>query len=568
MSKKTKTSNSRRSFLRNSALATAAISLSPIDILTNNLVNGIIEKTIADEKNIDLGKYYVHLALAGGPPRWMFDLPLIPNGLKNSSNQNGDEFGKGPMLVTQMSDYQSLSADYNLFQFMGYYFPHLWSTTVPTSDGGSKPMTELLRHMIMFRGLNLGADGHGMNRVKHVSPTPSGISLNGLAADEVGTPIPSIYMNSSLGYKSRSGVSAANVSSSNPLSTMLSPFKLDSGQSFNNEQIEGFVDRALNLLQRRAAQVDAKNKNMFNDRYSAKRLFKKEFGNLNETFSSLRAKYENLIKRSMSEHNLVGVDMQPLISDGSFKFRVQSNLDNGQIMIQEGVDIRDHIVIDGRTRGMLNAESSQGNTTIGNLASSLALAEFSILNNISNSVTLGSIGHLSNLQLATRDFGLRTGRISNNDAHASGYISTMFYFSKYYKALSACLLEFTDVLKNNTIGNKSYFEKSVIHIGGEFNRIARANGSGADHGWQGSNTSVITGMADRPHIIGNIKKSHGSRGGWGLAGEMNDGRDLIIGNVASSISVLLDKESPTPNDKSYLGLQNGKVQSYEKPKNV
>lgn len=555
---------SRRSFLKNTAFAATALSLSPIDMLTNQIINGMIEQSIAEETGMDLNKYYIHLSLVGGPPRWHFDLPLKPNG-------NEDPFEEGKQLITKISDYSTLEAKYELFEYAKTHFPHLWGSMVPNSSGSLSPLTELLQHMIMFRGINLGADGHGQNRVKQVSPIASGYSLSGLAADDSNLPIPSVYLNSSLGYKSKTGVSAANVSSGNPIEKMLTPFLLDNGQSYTNDQIETFVDRAVNLLQKRAQQVDVKNKGLFNDRHRAKQLFKREFGNLASIFTSLRNKYERIIQQSLSQHNLVGVDGEPLISDGSFSFRLQSNLDNGQIYLREGADLRDSIVYQGQTMGMSNESTNNNNTTISNLATSLALAEYSITNNISNSITLGSIGSLSNLRLDTKDFGIQNNKISNNDAHATGAISTMFYFSKYYKALSACLLEFTNSLKNNTHNNKSYFDNTIIHLGGEFNRIARANGSGQDHGWQGSGTSIITGMTDKPHVIGNIKKSHSGRGAWGLAGHMQDlgNREMLIGNVASSITTLLGTESPTPNDSSLLGLQNGKVINYaSKPKNV
>ena len=107
------------------------------------------------------------------------------------------------------------------------------------------------------------------------------------------------------------------------------------------------------------------------------------------------------------------------------------------------------------------------------------------------------------------------------------------------------------------------FNTSVLNFASEFNRSARPNGNGSDHGWRGSNATLFSGMIKAPIVIGNIQEEKDSRNGWGIAAPLDElgGREMVIGNVASSISNILGCESPTPNDQSLVKIENHQVKS-------
>src|SRR4051794_27536616 len=51
----------------------------PMKILMNGLVDGIIAKAQADTGTV-APRNFVYVNMSGGPPRWYWDLPLIPYG--------------------------------------------------------------------------------------------------------------------------------------------------------------------------------------------------------------------------------------------------------------------------------------------------------------------------------------------------------------------------------------------------------------------------------------------------------------------------------------------------------
>lgn len=570
--KKNEEALSRRNFLKTTGLtSTALFALSPLEVFFGSLLQGICDKAIAAETNGSSVINYIHLTMAGGVPRWMFDLPLNPNG--------NDAMVTNNMIISKITNSSTMAANYSLMKHGDFYFPHFWSSKVANSSGNERNAKDLLSHMLTFRGVNLLADGHGLNRIKQVTPIPGGVSLSGLAADKSSAPFPGVYFGSPLGFKSESGLGAVNVSTSgNPLSLLLAPFGTISGsRSYGRgkDVIETMVAKTIDSMKKMGDSSPNSSKKLFTDTANAKKLFETSFGNLTDVFSELFNKYENLIKDTLAMNNHSGVDNFEVTAGTGGTYRIQSN---AVYQLAPGLDLRDTLVRDGRTLGSDGTSLSHGDTTISSLAINMALAEFVIMNELSSSISIQS-SNLTNLTIPILEDGVvkrMNNRLSNNDAHATGAIPTLFYFSKYYRAVCACLLELVDKMKSKSSpygGN--VFQNTVMHVTSDFNRSARTNGIGADHGWQGSNATIFTGMVDSPIVIGNVKKDHAPGttygGTWGIAGHSDDlsGREMLIGNVASSVATILGTKSPTPNDQSMIGVKNGKVINYaSKPKNV
>lgn len=547
----------RRDFLKSALFTTSLVGMSPVEMLFSSMIEGIVSEANAAAANASVLNNYMHISLSGGPPRWMFDLPLMPNGTK-------DNIGTNKMLITKINDFNSMNGEYALFKHGDYYYPHLWGSSVLDADGKRIALTELLQHSVMFRGVNLGADGHDLNRLKQNLPAPGGYSMDGLVASTSSKPIPAIYYVRNLGFRAPNGVGIINTSTSNPVSTLVSPFKFSNARSFGSgNEKESIIARAVSSLKERGQFADPKVKSLFNDTANAKSLFEKEFGNLSEVYNELLNKYKKIIMTNLYDNSIEGIDSRAFISDGSSRFKINS------LTVPEGIDLRDMIISNGVTQGSANLTlHSSRNTSISRLAESMAITEYAITNNLSTTV-MSSAGSMINVQFPRGGTSYTNGTL-NSDVHEVASHPTMFLFTKYYRAFAGCLLELQKQLKA-----KGMYDNSVIHVSGDFNRSARVNGSGSDHGWKGSNASVFSGKVAGAEVLGNIKGENpsGSRGGgWGVAAGMKElgGRDMIIGNVASSITTMLGVPSPTPNDMSLLGLNaQGKVVNYaKKPENV
>ncbi len=522
----------------------------PFNLLLTSIISGISHRAHAQMNGTGNPMNFVHISMDGGPARWMFDLSLKPNG--------NDNFMNAPMLISQFDNFTpgSIAASYATTNIGSYYLPYIWSQVVPGTSV-DRSMSDLAQNMLMIRGAELLTDGHQVNRVKAVQPVAGSPSLHGLVADKSTTPIPAISyggwaMDPTLGFSSQKGLGIVRVEGSNPMPDIMRPFDIGaSGMSFGNIDIAASIDNALDIIKMNGKYSSAKVKSLFNDRYSAKQLIEKGVSALNDQFNLTIAKYELLVQRSLNEHTFSNIDAQALMTENSSLFKI----DGGNIFIPDaGQDLRSAI---------------NTNTTIGYLANTMALTEILLKEELSSSITL-TLDSLQNLQLQYQ--GMNQYFQFRNDSHDSGAYSTLFFYSKYYKAISSCLLELITVLKNDMHRGYSLFNDSVIHLASEFGRSARFDGTGADHGWEGTATSIFSGKITQPLIAGNIR--YGGTGGnyrgtWGAAGTTLNNRKLNNGNIISSISTLLDITSPTANDQSLIRMQNGAaVSNLGDPQNV
>lgn len=559
---------SRRKFLKSSAVGSAGLTqVGLLELLFSSFIAGKMEVARADSLNLTEILNYVHFSFRGGTPRWQWDCPLTPNGTFTGFNPN-------PYCINKFSDLTAgdVKGIYATHEHNGLHVPYLWASQIPTSNGGKIPMSSVLDNTFMFRGLNNTVDGHYPNRVKMNNPVPGGLSLTGLAADLAQTPIPAVHYGDAHGYKSSTGVGTVSVSG-NLFESLLDGLSmkyrtpninLDSlafGRSATQEN-SSRLDAILNLFKSTNSGL---NKVPYTDLKNAKKVFLRDFGDLAVLYAEFVAKYEDLIQRSFAEHDLPGVDDQAIPTWDDKRFWITHS---GGTIFQAGHDLRDIFVNKNKqTVGAenLTAPSSQRASTIQNLAASMALAEFCITNDLATSLML-PCDSLSNLYYPSKN-GTATKYIVNgvagNDSHWTGCITSMYVYSKYYKAVSACTNELKTVLKSKSVGNgKTAWDRTLLHYSSEFNRAPDANGLETGHGWQANTITLVSGMIDQLQIIGNCK-GH-SRGHWGVSHGMSalSGRDMLIGNIASSVSELLGSPSPTPNDSALIGKVNGKAVNY------
>ena len=550
---------SRRKFLTSAGLTVGAAVT-----FFDAVLKSWIMKAHAQEVSGEPVTNYVHLTFSGAPPRWLFDMPLTPNG-------NSDLFTPNDMLCTKFTNTSagSIQVAHETTQVGDFHLPSLWASDVPGINDTWRPMSDLAQNMFMIRGVNMLVDGHEQNRLKQNAPVPGGYSLTGLLADIANTPLPAVYYGAPIGYKSKTGVGIVRTPGGDSLKGLMRGFELSSPVSFGNQDIiETLANRTLNSLREYGrATRNRKIAAMFRDASNAKSVILRDFGDLVAEFNGLRDKYENLIQRAYTHHNTDDVDNVELITTNDVEFRVQSN---AVYNFNPGFDMRDTIQMNEMSQGPLNASiPGARDTSISNLSASMAVTEFLLVNELSNSLTLNTQSMTSFYLPANIDPNPTTNRGMAHDAHSTGAYSTLFFFSKFYKGFSACMLELVDQLKNNNqSGGGALFDNTLIHITSEFGRNSRNNNSGSDHAWHGSNITLLSGMIEGPQVVGNIYHNHvddGHDGTWGAAAPVPElaNREMVLGNVASSIANILKVETPTPNDPAILDRSSdGKIVSY------
>lgn len=534
--------NSRRDFLKHTLMASPfcmnAMRLSPFALF----LESVIKKAYGIEDDINANNLnYVGIMMTGGPPRWMFDLPLRPNG-------NQDPFLDSPMVCTQIVNNQLTYAQKKIGQ---YYMPMMWDKYIPQVNGGRIKMSDMLQNIMMFRGYNLGVDGHSGNQIRHFRPNTGGTSIDGQLGSESSRPIPNVACGNTYGFSSPTGSSQVSVSlgDNDPLNTLLSNFRLNGGNTpltMKDSDVEAAFDQVLKSMEAKAHKNNVPLQNAYKNRINAKKVFKEEYGNLKDWYQTRYNEYRDLERECFtnSAYSLgSGIQDHPY-----FQFREAHGLPNNYYKINN-INQRDTHLPDW---GVDLEQSLQANTYVYALSHTLTIAEFLIQNKLTSAMTL-QWSNLRNIRIGSKNIGV------TNDGHNNGAMTSLFLYSKYFQAIAAGLNEFRNFLTQ--IGE---FDKTVIQLSGDFNRSARFSGSGSDHGWQGTNSTVLSGMVKEHAILGNCTARTGGthKGSWGEAGGMDflGGSHMAFGHVASSIATMLECDSTSENNPSLVSKDsNGEV---------
>jgi hypothetical protein len=476
---------------------------------------------------------FINLLIEHGTTRCMFDLPLRPTAsdLFVQNAYCGNKLDANLNIIHQSVSHSS---------FNGIQMPYLWASNIPTPNGGNVPMANLAPHFLMMRGINQLVDGHGFNRTLQLVPG-TGLSLTGLAADASTTPISSLSISTSgslPAFVSKKGLSAKLVYSINDA---LSVFTGSSTLTeISNSSVDTAIDNLLNVMRDRPVEKHPFLPTTYLDRRNAKALMKKNFGDVTVAFNTLKAKYVDLMTRAFTDSSLFLADVENLAIPGDFA-SVKFNINEPNRFT--GANIQDIFI---------------NTTKINNLAESMAITEFMMVNRITSSIAanLGSISNLNWQQYKDINTGVAVnGQISglNLDFHTVGSVMNVVMMTKYYKAVAACLYELISQLKNTARpSGGNLFDRTVIAFNGDFNRNGRTDMRGSDHGFNGSSYTIISGMNQQCNVVGNITSdnSSGYVGTWGKAAPVsaNNNRELLIGNAASTVAAMMELPSPTPND--------------------
>lgn len=530
--------------------------VSGFNFIANVHADGFYDQAFLDYK-------LINFSLNGGGARYYWDLPLRPNGASDFLEYN-------PCCITKYAQNTASDGIYDITQVGDYWMPSMWNNDIPV-PGGRTSMKNLANHMLSIRGVFLPQGGHTFGRFSQMQPV-SGKSLMGSIADVTSAPIASVTSGAdSSFFISSKGLTPVNASNSNsdPLKRILASF-IDSSTSrtATNASIEQAIDAALDVMK---AESETKHKFLpttYLDRVNAKKLMKKEFGDLQGIFDQKQQKYQDLIDKSLhdSSFNVTGVEDRAVIGDGSAYFNVGRQGGSAANVFYKGSDLRQIFQ----------------NCEIEFYSNHLAICEYMIEQGMTNTFS-HSFSSLQNIQFQNLVYENGSGNFSgtgilNFDNHEAGSHIALLMYTKIYKAFSACNFELVNALKSNVKNGVSLFDKSLITLTGDFNRQARIDGSGSDHGADGTNYTILSGMVPKLTVIGNTSQYLSSnpswnkwRGSWGVASELEEigSKKINFGNIASTIAAMTETESLANNEMSLVRKENGKVVPItERPKNI
>lgn len=524
----------RREFLLRAGKAFGALGLS--SAIYDTILAHFFQQAFAQTLGTGLNPsgYYVHLTMPGGPPRWLFDLPLTPAGLTANNFVQG---GFGTRFEKVGGEFKSVyRVDRHTAAGKTLYLPPVWSMNLAKQNFAK----DVLPHTTFIRGLDMEINNHGLSNSRQVAPIIGGLSLQGVVADEAQRPMPGVVDASSSagqGFRSKKGLAAnpITLTAANPVADVLRPFQnYMAGRGVHSPAANKLTEQAFAQFEKYATDRGLASSALPEIYDSSMALIEKNIYALSSKWAAALAKYRAIVDEAIhpAKGTLPGIFDQtiPSKNDGTFRYDQRT----------------DTVVNHGDIRNMVS-----GSLTAPRLAEGFAATEI-LLDEVTASATISMLA-LNGVQSGKGLFNM------THDQHRHGVMMSTMMTTLFYRAVLGCLSEFVAALKE-----KKIFERTVIHISAEFNRTPLATGFGSDHGFMGSNTTLISGMVTAPSCFGNIQKASYNNtytGTFGVAKPfLTDGftRPIQVNDVARTITAMLGVDDIVTNGRTLL-VPSGKV---------
>ncbi len=525
---------SRRRFL--TCLTSAPIlglSTSPAVALFTTILGGQSQKAWAAELGIK-PRCLVLIHDGAGPACWMFDSFLTP--------YSSQGFNRNPLVATQFANVggRYVGGEYVTHSLKGIEVPTMWTHNVPAPQGGTRPIANLLDNLLCFQGVDTRNAGHDKSVAWALLSPGAKQSSPALAGDALSTPFAALNLGTSnYVYKStRSKSAVAPSMNGNALSNLLAPFSPVGSSPFQVKKsaVSAAYDGLFPMLDELSEQGHVGARALIENRNSALELVHTNFSGLTSEWNDRVAKYRDLGSRAIMERGLAGFNDRPIGEGGSGSASIYQMNGDVTYQLHLATDVRDAVV---------------SATTITGLAERFALTEYVLQHKLSGSIAF-SVGGLVGLI----DPIAGGGNFScGNDQHQTGlYPITYFNFLRY-RAMAAMLLELIEQLKTAQL-----FNDTVIRWGGDFARNARADMTGADHGFTGAKYAHYCGAFNGPLIVGNL--ANDGRLGWGAGGtvpELNRRANLV--DLAVLLAHLLGVQAPFTSETPVVTLTSNGLSS-------
>lgn len=516
----------RREFLKRLSLGLGTIGAGPM--LLNRFAESFVERAIAETvaTGFNPSGYYIHMSFPGGPPRWLFDLPLTPQGL-TSNNFKAGLFGTALENTGKITNAVYKAKAIKLGA-KTVHLPPVWQM-----DLASQNFAKILPNTLMIRGMHNRIDSHEISARQQIAPIIGGNTIPGAVADGANRAIPAILdmgMSASGIFKSSKGLAATQIDYSvsggrNPAMNLLMPFKTwFAGRAVNSSGVRPLQDQALAQFDL-YAQTHGISETRLSAMYqNAVQLVDENIYGIADQWAPTYQRYLNLVEEALrpQKNTLPGIFDQQVYTQKSAAYALDS--DEGQFITHP--DARDMMT---------------NKTVAPNMAENFALAEL-MLDKLTASMCLGFRG----LQDISTNPAGTVGNITHDQHHIGAVISTMTT-TLFYRAFLGCLTEYVGFLKN-----KNLFDKTILHVASEFSRVPNRIG-GTGHGALCSNATLISGKFQEFNVIGNIETDH-KYGTFGAAApfavsEANNAfkREIQVNDVARTITFMLGASDVTTN---------------------
>lgn len=499
----------------------------PINVLMAAL-ESIINQAhagVLDNPSNKYGVKLVQIIMPGGPPRWMFDLPLTPNG--------NDQFMAGSFGNALQADTTTNVVHSSFKSRNGLHVPPVWGMNL----AGVSPFQSLLDNALFLRGVDGEIDNHDLNRVRADQPVLGGQSISGSIADISSNPIAAIDMlnrNSTFISKNNKAVSFVDSGvngNTNPVSRAMQPFT-QGGKVFYRAQPgwNAAIEQALDQLDLYAKNLNSAKSGLRENYAAADSLIKEGVTALTDRWTGVYNKYLGVIDAALNptKGSLPGFfDKVIPVTAGDNRFRLSDTA------MPNMTDLRDL--------------TSRGLQRRGD-AATFAAAEILLTSGAVSTVIMGW-GGTNNIALSPGGNTMGLG----HDQHTTGSAAMSLVMNLAYRSLIASMTTFMDASKAAGTWNKT-----IIQTGSEFNRNPRTDASGADHAPNASTVSIYSGMINGAACVGNVVTDPGNnnyRGTYGVSANFQiegENRKLRFNDVARTITAMAGSPDIVTNGVSLM----------------
>jgi len=500
---------------------------------------------------------YVQLNLYGGPVRWAFD-----NFLKPTENH---EYIHTRMVGGSFKDSDG-DVELRWVKKHGYLVPDFWDLK---SKSGLEH-SNLLENMITIRGVDINVSGHPHGIIKTVRPDSTKPSIQGVISDNSKSPLPSIIFGSNPATRSyhslKRGGLGVSLDEQNLLEKILSPFVLAEEQSLFGPKNK--KEKIMNSVLENLRDVQGKEDKYIKELYGSLDLFIDNLEPFLEEYADYLAKYEKLVKDNI--RNFDGLSLEKL----KLKTLDEKNLDQFKEEKEWGrykIDYQTYLRGD-------NLQEFLSTADLGFVPHQFACSEFLLKRGLTNSLMLstpnemGSFLYNCNNQNNVLQRTFTDGKIVKAkdksitiqmDSHNTGTILQTIASFMFYRGLVPCLDQFKNELKSIPAGNgKTLFDKTLIHLSSEFERIPTEFEAGTEHNHRSHTSSFISGSIEKFEICGNIRTGNEIYGTIGTAGHVEQlGRNASPVDIYQSICSIMKIQSPLPRAEALLDWKDGKIVS-------
>lgn len=504
------------------------------------------------KKSAFLGnKIHVHVYSYRSPPRWHFDQFLNPYG--------HEKFVPNHYMATQYMPENGRYTSYmnRLIPWKGLQLPPIWAEKV-SRNSGAAGYDELLDNLMSVQGFDAGSSDHSSAGEYLMVPPGWDRGVAQIMAESSTSRLPPVALDCTLKMADSRDpaqlLSLKTSSSKNALERILRPF--DCSLLKDNPLVASLLEQefqsALGEINRAGLHLKgAEREQLLKENEDAVGLFRDCVADLDSKWEKLYEKYDRAVWDAL-DYISPGINDLP-IGTADIKARASGKEYTIQHQQITSPDLRSAI--------------AKG-TYLPDMAAQFAVAEYLASHRLTNSITLQP-SHFSGVHFQNEGGKSQIWQI-DHDQHSMGAFPALYLNHFYFRALGACLVEFTRSMKAVRTPTGRLFDEVVVQVGSEFNRVPNPGLGGTDHGWQAAGVTYLSGAIQGPTLLGRVvdtvpesPDSAQPLGSMGMGARIPQmgGKILNPRNLNATTLALLGVDDPVVREQAVVKLEGGKVVS-------